>query len=115
MGITLCSLCGFAPLREIVSYLHAFSAFPQSVSPSGPRPEKTRTARSAVATNSSNDRPPCLENSRPDQIGTEFSSLPKTATLHFTLNQDNAKSYLDSLAKLAAKPAGKATPSGEEK
>ncbi len=40
------------------------------------------------AETSSNDRPPCLENPRPDEIGAEHSSLPKTATLHFTLNQD---------------------------
>ncbi len=40
---------------------------------------------------SSNDRPPCLENPRPDEIGAEHSSLPKTATLHFTLNQDSSR------------------------
>jgi len=38
------------------------------------------------ARTSSNDRPLCLENSR--RAAAEYDSLPKTATLHFTLNQD---------------------------
>jgi hypothetical protein len=37
---------------------------------------------------SSNDRPPCLESSRPDEIGTGFTSFPKTPTLHFRPDQD---------------------------
>jgi hypothetical protein len=43
-------------------------------------------ASPAQAQTSSNDRPPCLENSR--RAPAEHDSLPKTATFHFTLNQD---------------------------
>jgi hypothetical protein len=39
------------------------------------------------ADTSSTDRPPCLKN--PHREAAEYGSLPKTATLHFTLNQDN--------------------------
>ena len=38
------------------------------------------------AQTSSNDRPPCLKNSR--RAAAEFSSLLGTGTFHFTLNQD---------------------------
>jgi hypothetical protein len=45
------------------------------------------SAPPSKAHTSSNDRPPCLENSR--RAAAELSSLPKTATFHFTLNQDS--------------------------
>ena len=41
----------------------------------------------------SNDKPPCLENSR--RAAPELSSLTKTATLHFRLNQDNPSPELE--------------------
>src|SRR5262249_36504521 len=43
-------------------------------------------APNSAFSTSSNDRPSCLENSR--RVAAEYDSLPKTATLHFTLNQD---------------------------
>jgi hypothetical protein len=51
---------------------------------SEPRGSMPRSPNSA--TTSSNDRPPCIENS--SRAAAELSSLPKTATLHFMLNQD---------------------------
>jgi len=61
-----------------------------------------------TAQTSSNDRPPCLEN--PRRAAAEYGSLPKTATLHFTLNQDRregTKTRKRTLANLSHWPKAK--------
>ena len=77
-------------------------SFPFHAAPAGVAGRGSMSARVAVpnpktadlksrsrydAHTSSSDRPPCLENSC--RAVAEFSSLPKTATLHFPLKQDN--------------------------